>query len=59
MKDMKKNSLDLAYLHQAVDRSKGDGCLAKACSDKFPEGSEHKAWSIKGLPSLICCLCPR
>ena len=43
VKAMEKNSLAIAYLYQVVYTSEGDVCLSKACSDKFPGVSVHKA----------------
>ena len=38
---MKKNSLDMAYLYQAVDTWKGAVCINKACIDEFHEVIQH------------------
>ena len=45
-KAVKKNSLAMASVYQAVDTSTITGCLAKAHSDEFPEGISHKAWIL-------------
>ena len=41
VKSMKKNSLAVEYLYQAVDTIKCAGCIRKAFSDKLPEGIAH------------------
>ena len=46
VKAMNKKALDIAYLYQKVDTRKGYGCIAKACSDKFPGGIVHKSWNF-------------
>ena len=45
-KAMKKNSLAMASVYQAVDTSTITVCLAKVCSDEFPEGIGNKAWIL-------------
>ena len=29
-----------------MDTRKGAGCIAKACSDKLPDGIVHKSWTF-------------
>ena len=46
VKSMKRNSLAVAYLYQAVDTTKYDGCIRKAFSDKLPDGIVHRTWTL-------------
>ena len=46
VKSMKRNSLAVAYLYQAVDTIIGAVCIGKAFSDKLTEGISHKTWTL-------------
>ena len=46
VKSMRRNSLAVAYLYQAVDTTKYDGCIRKAFSDKLPDGIVHRTWTL-------------
>ena len=46
VKSMKRNSLSVAYLYQAVYTIKCAVCIVKAFSKNLPEGIAHKTWTL-------------